>query len=65
MLLIHPALKSEEMEQITLDHPNFGAEWRSEEAAYFSSDLCLEKLAKNKIELVHWKSPEVLSLLGA
>jgi hypothetical protein len=30
MLLIHPALKSEEMEQITLDHPNFGAAWHSE-----------------------------------
>lgn len=65
MVLIHPALKSAEMEQITLDHPNFGAAWRSEEAAYFSSEECLEKLAKNKIELVHWKSPQVLSLLGA
>ena len=36
MVLIHPALKSEQMEQITLDHPNFSAAWRSEEAAYFS-----------------------------
>jgi len=30
MILIHPALKSAEMEQITLDHPNFGAVWRAD-----------------------------------
>ena len=65
MVLIHPALKSEQMEQMTLDHHNFGAAWRSEEAAYFSSEECKEKLAKNKIELVHWKRSQVLSLLGA
>jgi hypothetical protein len=65
ILLIHPALASKEMDQITINHPNFGALWRSQDAAYFSSDVCKEKLKKNKIKLVSWKSPEVLNLLGA
>ena len=65
ILLIHPALASNEMDQITIDHPNFGALWRSQDATYFSSEACTEKLKKNKIKLVNWKSPEVLNLLGA
>jgi len=65
LFLIHPALLNEEIEQITLDHPNFGAVWRSQDAAFFSSQKCKELMAQNNIELVHFKSPEVLSLLGA
>jgi predicted glycoside hydrolase/deacetylase ChbG (UPF0249 family) len=65
LFLIHPALLNEEIEQITLDHPNFGAVWRSQDAAFFSSQKCKELVAQNNIELVHFKSPEVLSLLGA
>lgn len=65
ILLIHPALESDEMDQITLDHPNFGAKWRAEDAAYFSSVACKERLKRNGIVLVDWKSPIVLSHLGA
>ena len=65
IILIHPAFESEEMQQITIDHPNFGAAWRAEDAQYFSSDACRKKLAKNNIELVTFKSPEVLKILGA
>jgi len=65
IVLIHPAEKSEEMDQITLDHPNFGAEWRTQDATYFSSEACKQKLKENNIELVDFRSPIVLSLLGA
>ena len=65
IILIHPALASKEMDQITINHPNFGAKWRSEDATYFSSNACKEKLEKNKIELVNWKDPIVLNQLGA
>ncbi len=65
ILLIHPALLSDEIKQITLDHPNFGAEWRGEDAAFFTGIKCRELLAANNIELVHWGSPQVLSLLNA
>ena len=65
LLLIHPAIASEEMNQITLDHPNFGAAWRAEDAHYFTSETCKDKLAKNNIEIVNFKSPIVLNHLGA
>ena len=65
LILIHPALASEEMNQITLDHPNFGAAWRAEDALYFTSRACKDKLAKNNIEIVNFKSPVVLNHLGA
>lgn len=65
MLLVHPANASEEMDQITVDHPNFGALWRAEEATYFTSEACKEKIKENNIELIHWKSPVVLNYLGA
>ncbi len=65
ILLIHPALKSKEMDKITENHPNFGGLWRSQDAQYFSSTACREKLEKNDIELVNWKSKIVLSQMGA
>jgi len=61
LLLIHPADRSAEMDEITIDHPNFGAVWRAEDATYFSSAHCREKIKANGIELVHWGSPDVLS----
>ena len=65
IFLIHPALLNEEIQQVTLDHPNFGAVWRSQDADFFNSKKCKKLLEKNNIELVNFKSPEVLSLLGA
>jgi predicted glycoside hydrolase/deacetylase ChbG (UPF0249 family) len=65
LLLIHPALKSAEMEQIAVDHPNFGDQWRAEDAAYFSSEHCASKLRENSIELIDFRHPELLSFLGA
>jgi len=65
LLLIHPALKSAEMDQITLDHPNFGALWIADDAAYFSSLHCQTKLKENAIELIDFKSPQILNLLDA
>jgi predicted glycoside hydrolase/deacetylase ChbG (UPF0249 family) len=65
IILIHPALESKEMQQITVDHPNFGATWRAEDAHYFTSKACNDKLIENNIQLVTFKSPEVLKILGA
>ena len=65
ILIIHPALESDEMNQITIDHPNFGALWRADDSAYFNSEACKQMLKKNNIELVNFKSPITLSLLGA
>ena len=64
-VLIHPGLKSDEMDQITLDHPNFGSNWRSKDYKYFTSERCKRKLKENSIELINWKSPVILNYLGA
>ena len=64
-ILIHPAYASASMDLITLDHPNFGAAWRAEDAAYFNSIHCQEKLQQNNIELVGWKEVVNLNLLRA
>jgi hypothetical protein len=48
-----------------VDHPNFGATWRAEDAHYFTSKACSDKLIENNIQLVTFKSPEVLKILGA
>lgn len=65
LLLIHPAYSSKEMEQITLDHPNFGAQWRNEDALYFNSKHCSDLLKRKSIELIDWKHHLVTNLLGA
>lgn len=64
-LLIHPALKTDEMDQIALDHPNFGSDWRSKDYSYFTSEKCKKKLKENSIELINWKSPIILNYLDA
>ena len=63
-LLIHPALKTDEMDQIALDHPNFGSEWRSKDYSYFASEKC-KKAKENSVELINWKSPIIQNYLDA
>ena len=65
LILIHPAIRSSETEEITLDHPNFGASWRTVDAEYFTSEHCKKKLEENSIELIDFKSPKLLSFLDA
>ena len=65
LLLIHPAEMSTELEQITVDHPNFGAEWRAADAAYFTSAHCIRKLKENNIKLIDFRHPALLNFLGA
>lgn len=55
LILIHPALQSGEMEAIAIDHPNFGAEWREEDATYFNSSHCKKIIKENDIQLIGWK----------
>ncbi|MDA9015870.1 polysaccharide deacetylase family protein [Flavobacteriaceae bacterium] len=65
LILIHPALPSDEMKQITIDHPNFGARWRAIDADYFTSKHCQKKLEENAIELIDFRNPKILNILGA
>ncbi len=55
LLLIHPAFDDDEMKGITVNHPNFGAEWRQIDFDYFTSEACKAKLKANNIRLITWK----------
>ena len=55
LLLIHPAFDDNEMKYITLNHPNFGSEWREIDYNFFTSNRCKTLIQKNAIELVDWR----------
>jgi len=54
LILIHPALDNEEMKGITVNHPNFGSEWRQIDLDFFTDELNKSKLIENNIELITW-----------
>jgi hypothetical protein len=55
LILIHPAYDDPEMRAITIDHPNFGAQWRQTDLDFFTSDACKLALKKEKVQLITWK----------
>lgn len=55
ILLIHVAFDDSEMRDITINHPNFGSEWRQIDFDYFTSNPCATKLKENNIELITWR----------
>jgi len=56
LILIHPAFDDNEMKGITVNHPNFGSEWRQIDFNYFTSEQNKLKLKKNNIELITWSA---------
>ena len=54
MILIHPAFDSQEMKNITEDHPNFGSQWRQIDFDFFTSPECMSAIVDNNIELISW-----------
>jgi len=55
VLILHPAFDNLEMQGITVNHPNFGSEWRQMDFDYFTSEKCRSKLQKNNVQLVTWR----------
>ena len=53
-VLIHPAFNSREMQGITIEHPNFGAEWRQIDYDYFTSIECRTIIENNNILMITW-----------
>ncbi|MBT8236681.1 MAG: polysaccharide deacetylase family protein [Bacteroidia bacterium] len=54
-LLIHLAYDDEEMQAVTIDHPNWGAAWRQADMDFFTSDTCKQILEEEGITLVSWR----------
>jgi predicted glycoside hydrolase/deacetylase ChbG (UPF0249 family) len=56
LILIHPAFDDNEMKGITINHPNFGSEWRQIDFNFFTSEEIKSKLKKKDIELITWNN---------
>lgn len=55
MLIIHPAFDTEEMREITEDHPNFGAQWRQIDFDVFTKIETRDLIRQQGAELVDWR----------
>jgi hypothetical protein len=60
VLLIHPAYNDKEMQGITVNHPNFGAEWRQVDLDFFSDIKNSQLFEKEDIQLVNWNQIKTL-----
>ena len=54
-ILVHLGYDDEEMKKITIDHPNFGSEWRFEDLNVITSKKFKNTLIENNIKLVNWR----------
>ena len=54
LILVHPAFDDNEMKGVTINHPNFGSEWRQIDFDFFTNEENKTKLKENNIELVTW-----------
>jgi predicted glycoside hydrolase/deacetylase ChbG (UPF0249 family) len=54
-ILLHAAYNNEEMQAVTVDHPDYGAAWRQADFDFFSSEACKKLLADQNIHLITWK----------
>lgn len=52
VLNLHPAFDELEMQGNTINHPNFGAEWRQIDYEYFTSEACKIQMRENNIKLI-------------
>lgn len=55
VLLIHPAYDNQEMQAVTINHPNYGADWRQQDFNFFTSDDCRQILEEENIRLITWR----------
>ena len=55
VLILHPAFDNHEMQGITINHPNFGSEWRQLDFDYFTSEKCKARIKDNKIKMITWR----------
>ena len=55
IILIHPAFDDDEMKGVTVNHPNFGSEWRQIDFDFFTNEKTRMLLQKSNVELVTWR----------
>lgn len=55
IILLHAAYSDAEMKAVTIDHPDYGADWRQQDFNFFTSEKCKKLLKDEKIQLITWK----------
>jgi predicted glycoside hydrolase/deacetylase ChbG (UPF0249 family) len=55
VLLLHPAYDDKEMKAITIDHPNFGSEWRQIDTDFFTDSKNKSLFEQEDIRMVTWE----------
>lgn len=60
VVLIHTAFDDDEMKGVTVNHPNFGSEWRQIDFDFFTNEATRSKLKENNIELITWNDINTL-----
>lgn len=53
-MIIHVAYDNAEMQAVTINHPDFGADWRQKDFDYFTSEACRKILKEEGIQLITW-----------
>lgn len=54
-LLLHPAYDNSEMQAITIDHPDYGSEWRQADYDFLMSEECAEIIKEQNIKMITWR----------
>lgn len=54
-IIFHLAYDNDEMQAVTIDHPDFGAAWRQNDFNYVTSEAFKTLLEKKGIRLITWK----------
>jgi hypothetical protein len=54
-LIFHAGYNDSEMQAATIDHPDYGAEWRQADFNFFSGDKCKALLKEQNIQLITWR----------
>jgi chitin disaccharide deacetylase len=55
IILLHAAYNDSEMQAVTIDHPDWGAEWRQADFNFFSGEKCKNILKEQNIKLITWR----------
>ncbi|RAJ20571.1 polysaccharide deacetylase family protein [Pedobacter cryoconitis] len=63
LILIHPAFDDSEMKGVTVNHPNFGSEWRQIDLDFFTNEENRSRLKENNIELITWNDVKIAEKL--
>lgn len=54
-LIFHVGYNDTEMKAATINHPDFGADWRQADFNFFTSGNCKKLLKENNIHLITWR----------